>query len=118
MIDFPPFRLDTVNQCLWRRDGSDGESRIEMAPKTFDVLRFLVERAGRLVTQDELLDAIWPRAYVQPEVLKSQMLNVRQALGDNPRAPKYIEPLPRRGYHPDRLGNFGVTEESLRVVES
>src|ERR1700722_3124663 len=69
-----------------------------MAPKTFDVLRFLVERAGRLVTQDELLDAIWPRAYVQPEVLKSQMLNVRQALGDNPRAPKYIETLPRRGY--------------------
>jgi len=98
MIDFPPFRLDPDNQCLWRRDGMDREIRIEMGPKAFDVLRYLVERAGRLVTQDELLDALWRRAYVQPEVLKSQVLNVRQALNDNPKAPKYIETVPRRGY--------------------
>src|ERR1700722_8776528 len=98
MIDFPPFRLDSVNQCLWRRDGSGIDTRIDMAPKSFDVLRYLVERAGRLVTQDELLDALWPRGYVQREVLKNQILIVRQALGDNARTPKHIETLQRRGY--------------------
>ena len=52
---FHSFRLDTVNQCLWRED-----QRILLSPKAFAVLRYLVERAGRLVTQDELLDGLWP----------------------------------------------------------
>jgi len=41
MKEFEPFRLDTVNQCLWRGDGVAGE-RILLAPKAFDVLRYLV----------------------------------------------------------------------------
>jgi DNA-binding response OmpR family regulator len=52
---FKPFRLDTVNQCLWR-----AESRMPLTPKAFDVLRYLVEHAGRLVTPDEVLEALWP----------------------------------------------------------
>src|SRR4051812_9968059 len=43
---FGPFRLDTMNHCLWRE-----EERMSVTPKAFDVLRFLVERADRLVTQ-------------------------------------------------------------------
>src|SRR5437899_7542159 len=54
MREFPPFRLDTVNQCLWRGDGV-AEERIPLAPKAFDVLRYLVEHPGRLVPHDELL---------------------------------------------------------------
>ena len=42
MREFPPFRLDTVNQCLWRGDDA-AEERILLAPKAFDVLRYLVE---------------------------------------------------------------------------
>src|SRR5262245_33267408 len=53
---------------------------------------------GRLVTQAELLDALWPDTHVQPEVLKSQILDVRNALGDRPKSPHFIETLPRRGY--------------------
>src|SRR5947199_4902897 len=52
---FHAFRLDTVNHCLWR-----GEERMSVAPKAFDVLRYLVEHSERLVTQDEILQAIWP----------------------------------------------------------
>jgi DNA-binding winged helix-turn-helix (wHTH) protein len=48
---------------LWR----EGE-RISLAPKTFSVLRYLVENAGRIVTQEELLEAVWPGTYVQPEI--------------------------------------------------
>jgi len=48
MREFPPFRLDTANQCLWRGDGA-AEERVLLAPKAFDVLRYLVEHPGRLV---------------------------------------------------------------------
>ena len=72
--------------------------RVALTPKAFDVLRYLVERAGQLVNHNELLDDLWPRAYVQPEVLKHQVLELRKVLGDDARRPRYIETLPRRGY--------------------
>ena len=98
MKEFPPFGLDTVNQCLWRRRDLGDDERIPLAPKAFAVLQYLVEHAGRLVTQDELLDALWPDTFVQPEVLKSHILGIRRALGDRPKKPLFIETLPRRGY--------------------
>src|SRR6266545_1418344 len=97
MREFPPFRLDTVNQCLWRGDGL-AEERILLAPKKFAVLRYLVEHPGRLVTQDELFEALWPKTYVQPEVLKSHIAAIRAVLGDDARKPLFIETQSRRGY--------------------
>src|ERR1700724_1709920 len=97
MKEFPPFRLDTANQCLWRTDAGI-EERVRLTPKAFAVLRYLVEHAARLVTQDELLNALWPDTFVQPEVLKSHILDVRVALGDNAKNPQFIETLPKRGY--------------------
>src|SRR5262249_60852732 len=61
-------------------------------------LRYLVETAGQLVTQEELLAAVWPETYIKPEVLKSRIFEVRSALGDRPKAPRFIETLARRGY--------------------
>ncbi len=90
---FRPFRLDAADQSLWRDD-----QRVPLTPKAFAVLQFLVERAGRLVTQEELLEALWPDTFVQPEVLKSQILDVRAALGDRAKDPLFIETVPRRGY--------------------
>src|SRR2546422_5361422 len=97
MREFPPFRLDTVNQCLWRADGAAGE-RILLAPKAFDVLRYLVGHPGRLVPHEELLEALWPKTYVQPEVLKSHIAAIRAVLGDDARKPIFIETMSRRGY--------------------
>ena len=97
MKEFPPFRLDTSNQCLWRTDAGI-EERVRLTPKAFAVLRYLVEHAARLVTQDELLNALWPDTFVQPEVLKSHILDVRVALGDRAKDPQFIETLPKRGY--------------------
>jgi len=96
--EFAPFRLDTVNECLWRHRDDGDEERIRLTPKAFTVLQYLVEHPGRLVTQSELLEAVWPDTYVQPEVLKSQILDVRYALGDDAKNPRFIETLPRRGY--------------------
>src|SRR5713101_4090119 len=97
MRRFPPFRLDTVNQCLWRGEGVS-EERILLAPKAFAVLRYLVEHPGRLVAHAELLDALWPKTYVQPEVMKSHIAAIRAVLGDDAREPIFIETLSRRGY--------------------
>src|SRR6266513_2505344 len=97
MREFPPFRLDTANQCLWRDVGA-AEERILLAPKAFDVLRYLVEHPGRLVAHDELLAALWPKTYVQPKVLKSHIAAIRAVLGDDARKPLFIETMSRRGY--------------------
>src|SRR5215475_11787332 len=93
MKAFQTFRLDPANQCLWR-----GEHRVPLTPKAFDVLRYLVEHPGRLVTQDELLEALWPETYVNPELIKKYILGIRKALGDQHENPAYIETLPKRGY--------------------
>jgi len=97
-MEFPPFSMDFVNQCLWRYAEAGNYTCIVLTPKAFGVLRHLVERAGRLVTQSELLDAVWPDTHVQPAVLNNQILNIRSALGDSPKNPAFIETLPRRGY--------------------
>ena len=97
MREFPPFRLDTVNQCLWRGD-SAAEERVLLAPKAFAVLRYLVEHAGRLVAHNEIFEALWPKTYVQPEVLKGHISEIRAVLGDDARKPVFIETLSRRGY--------------------
>jgi DNA-binding winged helix-turn-helix (wHTH) protein len=91
--EFPPFRLDDVDQSLWREG-----RRIRLTPKAYALLHYLVEHAGQLVTQEKLLEALWPDTFVQPEVLKSQILDVRAALGDRPKNPTFIETVPRRGY--------------------
>jgi DNA-binding winged helix-turn-helix (wHTH) protein len=96
--EFDPFLLDTVNQCLWQRGDHGDEERILLKPKAFAILRYLVNHAGRLVTQEELLNAVWPDTYVQPDVLKRHIVDIRDVLGDDPKSPTYIETRPWLGY--------------------
>jgi len=93
MKQFHAFRLDTTNHCLWR-----GDERVSLAPKAFDLLRYLVEHADRLVTQDEILEALWVDTYVNPEVVKKYILGIRKVLGDRHEKPAFIRTFPKRGY--------------------
>src|ERR1700691_4126273 len=95
---FAPYRLDAVNQCLWRRDDTGVEERILLAPKSFEVFAYLVEHAGRLVTHDELLEAVWPGSAIEPQAVKRHILALRSALGDRPKNSLFIETIPKRGY--------------------
>jgi DNA-binding winged helix-turn-helix (wHTH) protein/tetratricopeptide (TPR) repeat protein len=95
---FPPFRLDKVNQVLWRQTSGSAEEQVVLNPKAFALLQFLIENSGRLVTHDELLDALWPDVHVQPEVIKSHVLTIRTALGDTPQEARFIETVRKRGY--------------------
>jgi DNA-binding winged helix-turn-helix (wHTH) protein len=92
-VVFPPFRLDTVNETLWR------DSReIALRPKTFAVLRYLLEHADRLVTREELLNALWPNTVVSEEVLTGRIRELRKVLEDNRKTPRFIQTVQGRGY--------------------
>ncbi|AXC13088.1 Adenylate cyclase [Acidisarcina polymorpha] len=93
MKQFGCFQLDIQNGCLWR----NGE-RIPLTPKPFAVLRYLVENPRRLVTHDELLEALWPETYVQPQVLRTYVLELRKVFGDDAGNARFIETVPKRGY--------------------
>src|SRR6202046_1245446 len=98
MKDFPPFRLDSINQCLWRRMDKRDDERILLTPKSFAVLRYLVEHAGRVVAHDELLEAGGPGTFTQPQAIKKSIVDLRIALEDRAKKPLFIETLHRRGY--------------------
>src|SRR5947199_6297099 len=108
MKQFHSFRLDIVNHCLWR-----GEDRVLLTPKAFDVLRYLIEHADRLVTQDELLEALWPDTYVNPEGIRKYILEIRKALGDRSDQPEFIGTFPKRGYQ--FLAPLADTREVARL---
>ena len=93
MQKFGDFRIDPQNECLWR-----GEEMLSLTPRPFAVLRYLVENPQRLVTHDELLEALWPETYVQPQVLRTYILELRKIFGDDPACPRYIQTVPKRGY--------------------
>jgi len=85
--------LDTVDQCLWL-----GRERVALTPKAYALLVYLAEHSGRLVTKDELLDQLWSGIAVTDGVLKVCVRELRIALGDDARAPRWIETRHRRGY--------------------
>ncbi len=75
-----------------------GNETIALSRKAFGVLRYLLENPGRLVTKDELLDAVWPETHVGEGVLKVSVAEIRRALNDTSTAPSFIETVHRRGY--------------------
>jgi predicted ATPase/DNA-binding winged helix-turn-helix (wHTH) protein len=92
-IVFDPFCLDLSNECLWR-----GSQAIKLRPKAFAVFERLVAHPDQLVTKEELLNAVWPGTFVGEAVLKVAIREIREALGDDPNSPRFIETAHRRGY--------------------
>lgn len=74
---FDRFRLDPSHACLWR-----GSEVVALPPKAFDVLQYLVTHPDRLVTKDELLDAVWPQTTVSEAVVRVAISALRKALND------------------------------------
>src|SRR5687768_484814 len=77
--------------------GRGGET-VRVEPKAMEVLMALAGRAGEVVSREALLDAVWPGVVVGDEALTQSIIKLRKALGDNPRAPAYIETISKRGY--------------------
>ena len=76
ILTFGEFRLDPTSGHLFR-----GTEVVALAPKAFTLLQFLAGQAGRLVSKQELLSAVWPGVFVGDAVLKSTIRELRKALG-------------------------------------
>jgi len=90
---FGQFTVDRAAYRLTR----DGES-VGVTPKLLDLLLHLLDHAGTLVTKEALLEALWPDANVTDNALTQAVSELRQALGDDAGAPKFIKTVARRGY--------------------
>lgn len=88
---FSGFSLD-LSRCALERGGQ----RIPLRPKAFDTLRHLVEHPRRLVTKEELLEALWPGVWVTEDSVVQCIRAVRIALGDEDQ--RLLQTVPRRGY--------------------
>ena len=93
VYEFGDIQVD-LNHLRVRRAGVD----LQLEPKSFDVLRFLLEHRDRLVTKEELLDAVWHDTFVTPNVLTRAVAQLRKALGDEAREARMIETVAKRGY--------------------
>jgi DNA-binding winged helix-turn-helix (wHTH) protein/Tfp pilus assembly protein PilF len=90
---FGEFTIDVAERRV-ARHGQD----VTLAPKAHDVLVELVRRAGRLVKKRELLDLVWPSAFVEEGILTVHVSALRKVLGDDSRQAAYIETVSKAGY--------------------
>jgi DNA-binding winged helix-turn-helix (wHTH) protein/tetratricopeptide (TPR) repeat protein len=93
MYQFGEFRVDPSSRALMRNDNP-----IALNRRAFDVLLYLVENPGRVVTKEELLKSVWPDAYVDENNLTQSISSLRKALEERPGANTCITTLPGRGY--------------------
>jgi serine/threonine-protein kinase len=92
-ISFGPFAFDRQSRLLWR-DGAE----VALPPRVLGVLEVLIDRPGQVVARQDLLDGVWKDAFVTDTSLAEAVSFLRQALGDDPQAPRYIQTVHRRGY--------------------
>jgi predicted ATPase/DNA-binding winged helix-turn-helix (wHTH) protein len=88
---FGEFTLDLARGCVFKA----GEE-IKLRPKVYETLKYLVEHPGRLIGKQELMQAVWPDAFVTDDSLVQCTLELRRALGD--RSQQLLKTVPRRGY--------------------
>jgi DNA-binding winged helix-turn-helix (wHTH) protein len=91
LLHFDAFVLDVLN-CTLTRESEE----IRIRPKPFDVLAYLTQHTGRLVTKDELIQAVWPDVFVTDDSLVQCIGEIRKALDDT--GHRIIKTVPRRGY--------------------
>lgn len=107
VFTFDAFALDPTHRLLRR-----GDRDIELRPKSFDVLCFLLGNSGRVVSKDELFKAVWPDVTVTDESLTRCVSDIRLALGDVEQ--RIIKTVPKRGYLVAvAVGNGGPAELSV-----
>ena len=90
---FGDFSLDSEERLLLKHG-----AEVFLRPKAFDPLFCLLERNGHLITKSDLMDRVWPKTSVSESVLEHSISEIRKALEDDPRNPRYLKTIPRSGY--------------------
>lgn len=92
-VRFAPFLFDSATRQLVQ-----GTRDLHLSPKSFDLLHLLIERRPALVTKAELQDLVWPDVAVVEANVANAIAEIRRVLGDDPKSPRYICTVSRRGY--------------------
>jgi DNA-binding winged helix-turn-helix (wHTH) protein len=90
LYEFGGFRLDAAERVLWR-----GEEIFVLPPKVFDTLLALLEKAGRVVSKSELMQAVWADAFVEESNLSQNIYTLRRTLGVDEQGRQFIETVPQ-----------------------
>jgi DNA-binding winged helix-turn-helix (wHTH) protein len=90
---FGVYTLDTQRYELYRAD-----IPLQLQPKVCDLLAYLLQYRDRVVTRQELFDALWPGHFVSDDALEWVMASARRAVGDSGRAQRVIKTIRNRGY--------------------
>jgi TolB-like protein len=93
-----------------------GGRNVHLTPKALALLSFIAERPGEVVTKDQLFCAVWPEVNVGDAALVTCIQELRRALKDDARRPRYIETLHRRGYR--FVGKMAVASPNASVESS
>jgi TolB-like protein/Flp pilus assembly protein TadD len=93
MVEKLEYRLDLGDERLWL-----GDQPVAISNKAFQLLRLLVDNPSRLLTKDRILDAVWGEVWVSEGLIKEYIHDLRSALGDDPKQPRFIETVHGRGY--------------------
>ena len=91
--EFGAFVLDTIQHALLKQG-----TPVPLTPKTYDTLLILVQNNGRMLSKEELMQALWPDSYVEESNLTQQVSMIRKALGESASEPRYIVTVPGCGY--------------------
>lgn len=75
-----------------------GETEIHLRPKLMDVLVFLAQHVGEVVSKEEILESVWAKRFMAESVLSGLMAELRGVLDDDAREPRFLETVPKRGY--------------------
>src|SRR5712672_2913555 len=93
-ISFGPYRLLAAQRLLLEH-----EKPVRLGSRAFDILTALVERAGEVVSKEQLIARAWPKTFVEEANLKIQVSALRRALGDGHGGNRYVITVPGRGYN-------------------
>jgi len=91
--EFGPFRLEPDEHLL-----RNGDQPLALAPKYFDLLVFLVQNSGRLLTKDQIMQTVWSGSFVEEANLTVAISAIRKTLAEKESGVQYIETVPKKGY--------------------
>ncbi len=119
-----------VNRRVYRFDGAEvdtgqpglrrGDVFVDLRQRAFHVLVYLIEQRDRVVTREELMEALWKDVVVTEGSLNQCVVDIRRALEDDPRQPRYVKTYPKSGYRfvcPVEVVPFGPAEPALARLE-
>ena len=114
---FGEFTVDREQKVLLRNGNP-----LPLAPKVFDTLLILIDNSGRIVEKKELMNRLWPDTFVEESNLTFNIQQLRKALGDDARRPRFIETVARRGYRfiaqvEESTAHISGTDPSIAIAK-